>query len=210
MAGSVRDCGGALFIPAFGGMGTPVWDFGARGTFLGLQASTGRAELLVRSDVLEGMSRSAEPSSSKPASTTRGYEIGITSASTGGMKRERDVCLLSRRPVRAADRTLLGNRGNGTLWRRVSRRAAPSASGLPSKKRQPPRRRKPSSSRASTSIARWIELRSRHCVPCQHSRPSASDTSRGERPPKGLQFQRVLQSSLSTKRRRKAMSWRGR
>ena len=59
IAGSVPDAGGVIFIPALGGLGTPTWDFGARGTFVGLDASTSRAEL-VRA-VLEGIAqRSAD------------------------------------------------------------------------------------------------------------------------------------------------------
>jgi glycerol kinase len=59
IAGSVPDSGGVVFVPALGGIGTPVWDFGARGTFVGLDASTSRAEL-VRA-VLEGIAhRSAD------------------------------------------------------------------------------------------------------------------------------------------------------
>jgi glycerol kinase len=53
VAGSVPDAGGVIFVPALGGLGTPAWDFGARGTFVGLAASTSRAEL-VRA-VLEGI-----------------------------------------------------------------------------------------------------------------------------------------------------------
>jgi glycerol kinase len=55
IAGSVPDAGGVIFVPALGGLGTPVWDFGARGTFVGLDASTSRAEL-VRA-VLEGVAQ---------------------------------------------------------------------------------------------------------------------------------------------------------
>jgi glycerol kinase len=59
IAGSVPDSGGVVFVPALGGLGTPVWDFGARGTFVGLDASTSRSEL-VRA-VLEGIAhRSAD------------------------------------------------------------------------------------------------------------------------------------------------------
>ncbi len=46
LAASVRDAGGVSFVPALSGLGTPVWDFGARGTILGLSASTTRAELV--------------------------------------------------------------------------------------------------------------------------------------------------------------------
>lgn len=41
------------FVPSLQGMGTPVWDFGARGTLLGLTRGTGRPEI-VRA-VLEGV-----------------------------------------------------------------------------------------------------------------------------------------------------------
>lgn len=45
--------GDVWFVPALLGMGTPVWDFGARGTLLGVTRGTGRPEL-VRA-VLEGV-----------------------------------------------------------------------------------------------------------------------------------------------------------
>ena len=45
--------GDVWFVPALLGMGTPVWDFGARGTLVGLTRGTGRPEL-VRA-VLEGV-----------------------------------------------------------------------------------------------------------------------------------------------------------
>ena len=53
VAGTVRDSGGAMFVPALGGIGTPLWDHGARGTLTGISATTGRAEV-VRA-VLEGV-----------------------------------------------------------------------------------------------------------------------------------------------------------
>jgi glycerol kinase len=53
VAASVPDAGGALFVPALGGLGTPLWDLGARGTLVGLDASTTRAQV-VRA-VLEGI-----------------------------------------------------------------------------------------------------------------------------------------------------------
>jgi glycerol kinase len=45
--------GDVWFVPSLLGMGTPVWDFGARGTLLGLTRGSGRPEL-VRA-VLEGV-----------------------------------------------------------------------------------------------------------------------------------------------------------
>ncbi len=53
LAGSVRDAGGVTFVPAFGGVGTPIWDYGARGAFFGISSGTTRAEM-VRA-VLEGV-----------------------------------------------------------------------------------------------------------------------------------------------------------
>ncbi len=47
------DTGDVWFVPALLGLGTPVWDFGARGTFAGLTRGSGRPEL-VRA-VLEGV-----------------------------------------------------------------------------------------------------------------------------------------------------------
>ncbi len=48
-----EDTGDVWFVPALLGLGTPVWDFGARGTFTGLTRGSGRPEL-VRA-VLEGV-----------------------------------------------------------------------------------------------------------------------------------------------------------
>jgi glycerol kinase len=53
VAASCADTGDVWFVPALLGMGTPAWDFGARGTLVGLTRGTGRAEV-VRA-VLEGV-----------------------------------------------------------------------------------------------------------------------------------------------------------
>ena len=53
VASQCDDAGGVWFVPSLLGMGTPAWDFGARGTLLGLTRGTGRAEV-VRA-VLEGI-----------------------------------------------------------------------------------------------------------------------------------------------------------
>jgi glycerol kinase len=53
LAASCADSGGVWFVPALLGLGTPVWDYGARGTLLGLTRGSGRAEV-VRA-VLEGI-----------------------------------------------------------------------------------------------------------------------------------------------------------
>ena len=53
IAAACDDTGGASFVPAQMGLGTPDWDFGARSAFSGLATTTGRAQL-VRA-VLEGV-----------------------------------------------------------------------------------------------------------------------------------------------------------
>ena len=53
LAASVPDSGGVVFVPAFLGLGTPDWDYGARGGFFGLTRGSGRAELTRA--VLEGV-----------------------------------------------------------------------------------------------------------------------------------------------------------
>src|SRR5207248_6170288 len=55
VAASVADTGGVVFVPALFGLGTPTWDYGARGGFFGMTRGTGRAEL-VRA-VLEGVAQ---------------------------------------------------------------------------------------------------------------------------------------------------------
>ncbi len=57
VASGCEDTGGVVFVPALLGLGTPWWDYGARGTFLGLTRGTGRAEI-VRA-VLEGVAARA-------------------------------------------------------------------------------------------------------------------------------------------------------
>ncbi|MGI8683825.1 MAG: FGGY family carbohydrate kinase [Acidimicrobiales bacterium] len=53
VAASVPDSGDVWFVPALVGLGTPHWDFGARGTLVGLTRGSGRAQV-VRA-VLEGV-----------------------------------------------------------------------------------------------------------------------------------------------------------
>ena len=55
LALSVPDTGGVVFVPALFGLGTPRWDYGARGGFFGMTRGTGRAEM-VRA-VLEGVAQ---------------------------------------------------------------------------------------------------------------------------------------------------------
>jgi glycerol kinase len=53
LAASVESAEGAVFVPALLGLGTPQWDYGARGTLLGVTRGTTRAHV-VRA-VLEGV-----------------------------------------------------------------------------------------------------------------------------------------------------------
>jgi glycerol kinase len=53
LAHSVPSSEGVSFVPAFSGLGTPLWDFGARGAFFGLTRGSSSAHL-VRA-VLEGV-----------------------------------------------------------------------------------------------------------------------------------------------------------
>lgn len=46
VARSVPDNGGVYFVPALAGLGTPHWDAGARGLFIGLTRGSGRAHLV--------------------------------------------------------------------------------------------------------------------------------------------------------------------
>jgi glycerol kinase len=55
LAASCDDAGGVVYVPAPLGLGTPRWDYGARGALLGITRGTGRAELARA--VLEGVAQ---------------------------------------------------------------------------------------------------------------------------------------------------------
>jgi glycerol kinase len=55
VAAQCADTGGVVFVPAPLGLGTPLWDYGARGALFGLTRGTGRPEI-VRA-VLEGIAQ---------------------------------------------------------------------------------------------------------------------------------------------------------
>lgn len=55
LAESVVSADGVAFVPAFNGLGTPQWDFGARGAFFGLTRGSSKAHL-VRA-VLDGIAQ---------------------------------------------------------------------------------------------------------------------------------------------------------
>jgi glycerol kinase len=46
LAAGIRDTGGVYLVPAFVGLGAPIWDPHARGTIVGLTRSTGIAEIV--------------------------------------------------------------------------------------------------------------------------------------------------------------------
>jgi glycerol kinase len=73
VAAQCDSTGDVWFVPALLGLGTPVWDFGARGTLVGLTRGTGRTQI-VRA-VLEGVAhRGADLVEASEADS--GYPIG--------------------------------------------------------------------------------------------------------------------------------------
>jgi len=73
IAATCDDTGDVWFVPALLGLGAPVWDFGARGTFVGITRGTGRPEM-VRA-VLEGVAhRGADLLESAEADTAMTIE----------------------------------------------------------------------------------------------------------------------------------------
>ena len=83
VAQQCTDSGGVVFVPALLGLGTPQWDFGARGTVLGLTRGSGRPEL-VRA-VLEGVAQSGADLV-EAAETDASRAIGVLRID-GGMSR---------------------------------------------------------------------------------------------------------------------------
>ena len=76
VAAACTDSEGVVFVPALLGFGTPRWDYGARGTLLGVTRGTGRPQL-VRA-VLEGVAHTgadlleaAEADTGRPVATLR-------------------------------------------------------------------------------------------------------------------------------------------
>ena len=108
VASRCADTGDVWFVPALLGLGTPVWDFGARGTFTGITRGSGRPEL-VRA-VLEGVAhRGADLL--EAAETDSGLAVE-TLRVDGGMT-SNDVFLgRPGRSVRPAGRGRTGARGH--------------------------------------------------------------------------------------------------
>jgi glycerol kinase len=115
VAAACSDTGGVVYVPALLGLGTPRWDFGARGTLLGLTRGTGRPEL-VRA-VLEGVAqRGADLVDASEADT--GLPIG-TLRIDGGMSANptfvQALADATQRPVEIAPVTEATTLGAGFL-----------------------------------------------------------------------------------------------
>jgi glycerol kinase len=81
VAAGCDDTGDVWFVPALLGLGTPVWDFGARGTLCGLTRGSGRAHI-VRA-VLEGVAHRGSDLL-EAAESDSGMPIGVLRVD-GGM-----------------------------------------------------------------------------------------------------------------------------
>ncbi|HTX64078.1 MAG TPA: FGGY-family carbohydrate kinase, partial [Acidimicrobiales bacterium] len=107
--------GDVWFVPALMGMGTPVWDFGARGALVGLTQGSGRAEI-VRA-VLDGVAHrgadlleAAEADSGTTVATLR--VDGGMSANRVFVQTLADACL---RPVELSGELEATTLGAGLL-----------------------------------------------------------------------------------------------
>jgi glycerol kinase len=115
VAAGCSDTGGVVVVPALLGLGTPAWDFGARGAVLGLSRGSGRAEL-VRA-VLEGVAHrgadlleAAEADAGRPVEALR--VDGGMSANTVFVQALADAC---RRPVEVSPQLEATTLGAGFL-----------------------------------------------------------------------------------------------
>ena len=111
VASSVASTDGVVYVPALLGLGTPNWDFGARGTLLGVTRGTTAAHV-VRA-VLDGVAQRAVDLVEAGEADT-GLAIDVLRVD-GGMSTNptfvQSLADLSRRPVEVApiaDATMLG------------------------------------------------------------------------------------------------------
>ena len=107
LAASVTDSGDVWFVPAFFGIGTPVWDFGARGAFFGITRGTGRAEMARA--VLEGIAH-------RGCDLIEAAETDTGAAIDSVARRRRDV---GQRHVPPGPRRFVGAPGRGCPGDRV-------------------------------------------------------------------------------------------
>ena len=115
VAASVPSTGGVAYVPALLGLGTPHWDYGARGTLLGITRGTTRAHI-VRA-VLEGIAhRGVDLIESAEADS--GLTIEEVNIDGGMSRNETFVQALAdaaRRPVRVSPVTEATTLGAGLL-----------------------------------------------------------------------------------------------
>ncbi len=111
LAGTVTDSAGVVYVPALLGLGTPRWDYGARGTLIGLTRGSTRAHV-VRA-VLEGVAHRGVDLV-EATETATGITIPVIRID-GGMSRNRlfaqALADASGRPVEVSlisESTLLG------------------------------------------------------------------------------------------------------
>lgn len=115
VAATVADAGGVVYVPALLGLGTPHWDYGARGSFYGITRGTERSHL-VRA-VLEGVAqRGADLVRAAEADT--GLSIG-TLRVDGGMSQNptfvQALANAAERPVEVSPTVEATTRGAGFL-----------------------------------------------------------------------------------------------
>lgn len=115
LAASCSDSGGVRFVPALFGLGTPEWDYGARGLLLGLSRGAGRAQ--VARAVLEGIAqRGTDLVEAAVGDTGRAIDVLRVD---GGMSKSNLLMQLladaSGRPVEVSEVTEATTRGAGFL-----------------------------------------------------------------------------------------------
>jgi len=106
---------GCIFVPSLGGLATPEWDFGARGTFFGVKRVTGVAELA--DAVLQGVAHSVADIVKAVQNDT---SIEITSLMVDGKMAQSDLLLrytsaFSEVEVRRSKQLEATSLGAGTL-----------------------------------------------------------------------------------------------
>ena len=148
VAQQCADSGGVVFVPALLGLGTPQWDFGARGTVLGLTRGSGRPEL-VRA-VLEGVAQSGADLV-EAAETDAGRTIDVAAHRRWDVAQP-DVRAGARRRGAEAGRGVAGEGGDDAR-RRVPRRPRRRHSGRTSTRSTTRGNRSPATSRANRSTA---------------------------------------------------------
>ncbi len=167
VASQCVDTGDVWFVPALLGMGTPVWDFGARGTYVGITRGTGRPEM-VRA-VLEGIAhRGADLL--EAAETDTGLDIASLRVDGGMSANATFVAALADavgRPVEVSPVTEATTLGAAYLagmalgvW---ADEEAVAAAWTPARVVEP----RTSDARRSALRARWLDARQRalHTIP---------------------------------------------